>query len=348
MSDAHLATCANVSIDMRALVTGGAGYIGSHMTKALLDAGHEVVVLDDLSTGHRDAVDGRARFVEGDIGNTADVRALLRDASIDAVVNFAAKSLVAESVAAPRKYWQGNTVATLGLLEAVLDVPSARAFVQSSTAAVYGNPERTPILEDDPTRPVNPYGETKLAIERALRDYGEGHRLPWMALRYFNAAGAEPGSGLSERHTPETHLIPIALEVAEGRREHLSIFGTSWPTPDGTCVRDYVHVMDLCDAHLAALEHLLRGGASGALNLGTGRGHSVREVVAAVRAVTGHEIPFVEAPPREGDPAVLVASAARAERVLGWRPRRAELSPIVADAWGARPLTEALSRPRGR
>jgi UDP-glucose 4-epimerase len=321
---------------MRTLVTGGAGYIGSHMVKTLLEAGHEVVVLDDLSTGHRDAVLPGARFVEGDIGRSGDVAALLRDASIEAVVNFAAKSIVQESVTSPRRYWQGNTVATLGLLEAVLDTPTVRAFVQSSTAAVYGNPERVPIDEDDPKRPVNPYGATKLAIEEALEAYGVGHGLRWAALRYFNAAGADVASKLRERHTPETHLIPIVLDVASGARDALTVFGAEWPTPDGTCVRDYVHVMDLCEAHVLAIEHLLAGKDSGAFNLGTGRGHSVREIVEAARAVTGREIRTVDAAPRAGDPAVLVADASRAARVLGWSPKRASLATIIGDAWATR------------
>ncbi|MCA9588151.1 MAG: UDP-glucose 4-epimerase GalE [Myxococcales bacterium] len=318
---------------MRMLVTGGAGYIGSHMVRLLLDGGHQVVVLDDLSTGHRDAVADAARFVEGDIGRSDDVAALLRDESIDAVVNFAAKSLVQESVESPRRYWQGNTVATLGLLEAVLDTPSVKAFVQSSTAAVYGNPGRVPIDEDDPKLPVNPYGATKLAIEEALQAYGIGHGLRWAALRYFNAAGADVAANLAERHSPETHLIPIVLDVACGAREALTVFGSEWPTPDGTCVRDYVHVLDLCDAHMRAIEHLMAGRQSGAFNLGTGRGHSVREVVATAHHVTGREIRTVDAAPRAGDPAVLVANPDRAARVLGWRAQRASLTTILGDAW---------------
>lgn len=320
---------------MRALVTGGAGYVGSHMVRVLLDAGHDVVVLDDLSTGHRDAVSAGARFVQGDVGDGSEVAALLRAERIDAVLHFAARIRVEESVSAPRRYYQGNLVATLGLLEAVLDVKPA-AFVLSSTAAVYGVPESTPIDEGHPTRPVNPYGETKLAIERALAAYGRAYGLRWAALRYFNAAGAHHEAGLGECHEPETHLIPIVLDVALGGRPSVALYGTSWPTPDGTCVRDYVHVRDLGAAHLAALEHLVRGGESGAFNLGTGRGHSVREVVDVARAVTGRAIPVVEAPPRAGDPAVLVAGVERAARVLGWRAQRAELATIVADAWAHR------------
>jgi len=318
---------------VRVLVTGGAGYVGSHMVKTLLDASHEVVVLDDLSTGHRDAVNEKARFVHGDVGATSDVAALLRDERIDAVCHFAAKIRVEESVSAPRLYYQGNLVRTLGLLEAVLDAPKTPAFVFSSTAAVYGTPDEVPIDEDHPKRPESPYGETKLAVERALESYGRAYGLRWTALRYFNASGADAEAGLGERHDPETHLIPIILDVAAGARPSISIYGTKWPTPDGTCVRDYVHVRDLCEAHLAALEHLTKGGASGAFNLGTGKGTSVREVVDAVRRVTGRPVPVVEAPPRAGDPAELVAKVERAAKVLGWKAKRTDLDTIVADAW---------------
>lgn len=319
---------------MKSLVTGGAGYVGSHMVKTLLDAGHEVVVVDDLSEGHRDAVPAGVPFVQADIGSKAEMVAVLREHRIEAVLNFAAKSRVEQSVKEPRLYWQGNTVATLALLEAILEAGGTpAAFVQSSTAAVYGTPESVPIDEDHPKNPVNPYGATKLAIERALEDYGRAYGLRWAALRYFNAAGAEPDAGLGERHHPETHLIPIVLEVAAGTRASLSIYGASWPTPDGTCVRDYIHVSDLGEAHLAALEYLAKGGESGAFNLGTGRGHSVREIVVAARAVTGRPIATVDAPTRAGDPAVLVAKVDRAERVLGWRAKRTELSRIIGDAW---------------
>jgi UDP-glucose 4-epimerase len=318
---------------VKVLVTGGAGYVGSHMVKTLLDAAHDVVVLDDLSTGHRDAVDARARFVEGDVGATADVAALLRDERVEAVCHFAAKIRVEESVSAPRLYWQGNLVRTLGLLEAVLGCATPPAFVFSSTAAVYGTPREVPIDEDHPKRPESPYGETKLAVEHALESYGRAYGLRWVALRYFNAAGADAAAGLGERHEPETHLIPIVLDAAAGVRPSVSIYGTHWPTPDGTCVRDYVHVLDLCEAHLAALEHLVRGARSGAFNLGTGQGRSVREVVDAVRRVTGRPVPVVEAPERAGDPAVLVAKVERAEKLLGWKARRSELDAIVADAW---------------
>jgi UDP-glucose 4-epimerase len=318
---------------MKMLVTGGAGYVGSHMVKTLIDAGHQVVVVDDMSTGHRDAVPPGVPFVLGDVGVAHDMRAVLRDHQVEAVFHFAARSRVEQSVTEPRMYWNGNVVATLALLDAVLDVGDVRAFVQSSTAAVYGTPDQVPIDEDHPKRPESPYGETKLAIERALEAYGRAHRLPWAALRYFNAAGADQEAGLGERHEPETHLIPIVLDVAAGKRQSVSIYGTSWPTPDGTCVRDYVHVTDLCEAHLAALEHLLKGGDSGAFNLGTGAGHSVREIVDVARTVTNRPIAAVDAPPRAGDPPALVAKVERAERVLGWRAKRTELTRIIGDAW---------------
>lgn len=320
---------------MRALVTGGAGYVGSHMVETLVRAGHEVVVVDDLSTGHRDAipVGDRVTFVEGDVGGTHAMKALLRDAKIDAVCHFAAKIRVEESVTAPRKYFQGNLVTTLNLLEAVLDHDAAIPIVFSSTAAVYGTPDAVPIDEDHPKRPVNPYGETKLAVERALEAYGRAYGLRWAALRYFNACGAHPEAGLGERHEPETHLVPIVLEAAAGKRASVAVYGTDWPTPDGSCVRDYVHVRDLCDAHLAALQYLRGGGGSGAFNLGTGQGYSVLEVIDAARRVTGKPIEVVHAGPRAGDPAILVAKVERAEKVLGWRATRRELDVIVGDAW---------------
>jgi UDP-glucose-4-epimerase GalE len=321
------------------LVTGGAGYVGSHMVATLRAAGHAPVVLDDLSTGHRDAVPGDVPFVELDLRATAEVGAALREHRIEAVFNFAARSLVEESVNDPRRYWQGNAVATLSLLDAVLSCgEGVRAFVQSSTAAVYGAPDADalPIDEDHPKRPTNPYGETKLAIERALESYGRAYGLRWAALRYFNAAGAAPEAGLAERHDPETHLIPIVLEVAAGARAAVSIYGTSWPTPDGTCVRDYVHVTDLCEAHLLALDHLLAGGESGAFNLGTGQGHSVRAIVRAAEAVVGRPVATIDAPARAGDPAELVAKVDRAARVLGWRATRSSLPRMVGDAWAAR------------
>ena len=298
---------------MRILVTGGAGYIGSHMTQLLLERGHEAVVIDDLSSGHRDAVLPGATFVEASI---ADAKAVaIAAAGCDAVVHFAGRIQVGESVIAPRKYFHDNLVASLSLLDAVLDA-GVRRFVFSSTAAVYGDPESTPIVETHPTRPVNPYGETKLAFERALASYGSAYGLGWAALRYFNAAGTH--GGLRERHDPETHLIPLAIAAAKGSGPPLRLFGTDWPTPDGTCIRDYVHVRDLALAHLAVIEQLRSGSEVGAVNLGTGRGASVREVITAVETAVGQEVPVVDSPRRAGDPAVLVASADRAKSLLGW------------------------------
>jgi len=316
---------------MRALVTGGAGFVGSHMVRTLLEQGHHVVVLDDLSTGHADAVDARATFVNGDVGRTAEVASLLREERVEAVFHFAAKIRVEESVVDPRLYFQGNLVATLAFLEAVVDARLPLIF--SSTAAVYGVPDEVPIDEEHPKRPVNPYGDTKLAVERALEAYGRAYELPWCALRYFNAAGADAEAGLGERHEPESHLIPIVLDAALGRRPSVSVFGTDWPTSDGSCVRDYIHVLDLAEAHLAALEHLRRGGKSGAFNLGTGRGHTVLEVIAAAERVSGRRIPVVSADRRAGDPAELVAKVERAEKAFGWRARRTSLDDIVRDAW---------------
>ncbi|MCD2189802.1 UDP-glucose 4-epimerase GalE [Actinomycetospora soli] len=313
---------------MKLLVTGGAGYVGSVCTAHLLDAGHDVTVLDDLSTGHRDAVPAGAAFVEGDVAAAAaDVLA----GGFDGVLHFAARSLVGESVADPAKYWHGNVVTSVALLDAIRAHRVPR-LVFSSTAATYGEPETTPITEDSPTRPTNPYGATKLAIDHAIASYAaaSGRELGAVSLRYFNVAGAHGAQG--ERHTTETHLIPLVLQVAAGTREQVAIYGDDWPTPDGTCVRDYIHVDDLADAHLRALdaappgEHLV-------CNLGNGTGFSVLEVIEACRRVTGHPIPAAVAPRRAGDPAVLVASAARAHERLGWTPTRGDLDGIVADAW---------------
>ncbi len=320
---------------MNTLVTGGAGYIGSHMVKLLVERGHHVVVVDDMSAGHRDAVPPGVPFVLADVGSTTDMAAVLRDHHIDAVFHFAAKIRVEQSVSDPRLYWKGNVGATLGLLDAVLDAGpgTVKAFVQSSTAAVYGTPNEVPIDEDHSKSPTSPYGDTKLAVEHALAAYGRGHGLRWAALRYFNAAGADHEAGLGERHEPETHLIPIVLEVAQGKRESLAIYGTSWPTSDGTCLRDYVHVSDLCEAHLVAVDHLLRGGECGAFNLGSGQGHTVREIVDVARRITGRPIATHDAPPRAGDPPALVAKVERAAKVLGWRAKRSDLPRIVSDAW---------------
>ena len=310
---------------MRLLVTGGAGYVGSVCAARLIEAGHEVVVLDDLRTGHADAVPDGARFVMGDV---ADADAVLAE-GFDGVLHFAARSLVGESMTDPELYWLGNVVASVRLLEAVRAHGIPR-FVFSSTAATYGDPESVPITETDPNRPTNPYGATKLAIDHAISSYAAAHGLAAVSLRYFNVAGAYGRFG--ERHTTETHLIPLVLQVAQGRREKIMVFGDDWPTEDGTCVRDYIHAVDLADAHELALEHA-RPGEHRIYNLGNGTGFSVHQVVQACREVTGHPIPAEVGPRRAGDPAVLIASSERARTDLGWKPERAELTAIVSDAW---------------
>ncbi|MCL7495340.1 UDP-glucose 4-epimerase GalE [Streptomyces decoyicus] len=307
------------------LVTGGAGYVGSVVAAHLLQAGHEVTVLDDLSTGHREGVPAGARFIEGRIQDA--VKWL--DPSYDAVLHFAAFSQVGESVVDPEKYWRNNVGGTMDLLAAMRDA-GVRTLVFSSTAATYGEPKSTPITESAETAPTSPYGASKLAVDHMISGEAAAHGLAAVSLRYFNVAGAYGSCG--ERHDPESHLIPLVLQVAQGKREAISVFGEDYPTPDGTCVRDYIHVADLAEAHLLALdaatagEHLI-------CNLGNGNGFSVREVIETVRKVTGHPIPEVTAPRRGGDPAVLVASAKAAIDRLGWRPSRADLAEIVADAW---------------
>ncbi|MDQ1026872.1 UDP-glucose 4-epimerase [Streptomyces umbrinus] len=307
------------------LVTGGAGYVGSVVARHLLEAGHEVTVLDNLSTGFREGVPAGAEFIEGDIRDAAK----WLDSSFDAVLHFAAFSQVGESVVKPEKYWDNNVGGTMALLAAMRSA-GVRKLVFSSTAATYGEPETTPIVESAPTSPTNPYGASKLAVDHMITGEAAAHGLAAVSLRYFNVAGAYGASG--ERHDPESHLIPLVLQVAQGRREAISVYGDDYPTPDGTCIRDYIHVADLAEAHLLAVaaaqpgEHLI-------CNLGNGNGFSVREVIETVRQVTGHPIPEVAAPRRAGDPAVLVASAAAARERLGWNPSRADLAGIVADAW---------------
>ncbi|MCZ4095759.1 UDP-glucose 4-epimerase GalE [Streptomyces sp. So13.3] len=319
-----------MSTPLKVLVTGGAGYIGSVVTAHLLEAGHRVTVLDDLSTGFREGVPAGADFVEGRIQDAGKVL----DSSYDAVLHFAASSQVGESVADPGKYWRNNVAGTMELLAAMREC-GVRRLVFSSTAATYGEPASVPITEDDATAPTNPYGATKLAVDHMITGETAAHGLSAVSLRYFNVAGAYrslSGEMIGERHDPESHLIPLVLQVAQGRREAISVYGDDYPTPDGTCVRDYIHVADLAQAHLLALaagaegEHLI-------CNLGNGEGFSVRQVVETVRQVTGHPVPEVTVPRRGGDPAVLVASADRARRVLGWRPSRPDLAEIVRDAW---------------
>ncbi|RKT82382.1 UDP-glucose 4-epimerase [Saccharopolyspora antimicrobica] len=311
---------------MKLLVTGGAGYVGSVCAARLVEAGHEVVVVDDLSTGHADAVPAGCKFVEADIAAAASE--LLAE-PYDGVLHFAAKSLVGESMQDPQKYWQGNVVTSLSLLDAMREHGTPR-LVFSSTAATYGEPEDTPITEDTATRPTNTYGATKLAIDHAITSYANAHGIGAVSLRYFNVAGAHGAFG--ERHTVETHLIPIVLQVALGQREQVQIFGEDWPTADGTCIRDYIHVTDLADAHLLALENAVAG-EHRIYNLGNGTGFSVKQVIDTCRQVTGHPIPAEVAPRRAGDPATLVASSQRARDELGWQPQRADLDVIVRDAW---------------
>ena len=312
---------------MRLLVTGGAGYVGSVCAKVLLDQGHQVVIVDDLSTGNADAIPAGAEFIDGDM--VALARDLLPGGSFDGVLHFAAKSLVGESVEVPQMYWYGNVVATLDLLEVMRSAGTPR-LVFSSTAATYGEPESTPITEQTPTRPTNAYGATKLAIDHAITSYAAAHGLAATSLRYFNVAGAY--AGLGERHACETHLIPLVLQVAAGRRAEILVFGSDWPTPDGTCIRDYIHIRDLADAHLLALQHC-RPGEHRIYNLGNGTGFSVREVIDSCRRVTGLDIPSRDVQRRAGDPAVLIASSERAVNELGWRPQHTGIDEIVSDAW---------------
>ncbi|GAA4621679.1 UDP-glucose 4-epimerase GalE [Actinoallomurus vinaceus] len=310
---------------MKLLVTGGAGYIGSVVSARLLEAGHEVVVLDDLSTGHADAVADGARLVRGTLREAAHETL---SEGFDGVLHFAAKSLVGESVEKPGLYWDKNLGESLALLDAMRTHGTPR-IVFSSTAATYGEPERTPILETDPTRPTNPYGASKLAIDTTLAEYARMYGLGGVSLRYFNVAGAYGRYG--ERHTVETHIIPNVLKVPLGERESVAVFGTDYATPDGTCVRDYIHVVDLAEAHLLALDACAPG-THEIFNLGSGSGYSVREVIGVCREVTGHEIPAVESPRRPGDPAVLIASSTKISDRLGWKPER-DLRAMVTDAW---------------
>ena len=312
---------------MKLLVTGGAGYIGSVCAKVLLEQGHQVVVVDDLSTGNADAVPAGAEFVEDDLVPAA--RGLLPGGGFDGVLHFAARSLVGESVQAPEKYWYGNVVKTLDLLEAMRESGTAR-LVFSSTAATYGEPESVPITEDAPTRPTDAYGATKLAIDHAITSYARAHGLAAASLRYFNVAGAY--AGLGERHRQETHLIPLVLQAAAGRRPEILVYGNDWPTPDGTCIRDYIHVRDLADAHVLAVQQV-QVGSHRIFNLGNGTGFSVREVIDCCRRVTGEPIVARDVDRRAGDPAILIASSERAVAELGWRPQHAALDQMVADAW---------------
>jgi len=318
----------------KVLVTGGAGYIGSHAVLALRRAGYEVVILDNLVYGHRDLAEEvlNVPLVEGDIADRPLVERVLRQHGVDAVMHFAAYAYVGESATDPGKYYANNVAGTIDLLEAMRAAGVAR-FVFSSTCAVYGVARDLPITENHPQEPINPYGAGKLMVERILQDYDAAYGLRSVRLRYFNAAGADPDGLLGEDHTPETHLIPLVLMTALGRQQSVSIFGYDHPTPDGTCIRDYIHVSDLADAHVLGLRYLEEGGATAAFNLGNGNGFSVNEVIEAARRVTGCEIPADVAPARPGDPPALVGSADHARRALGWQPRYPDIEDIIAHAW---------------
>ena len=318
---------------MNILVIGGAGYIGSSTSKALAEAGHAVTVYDNLSTGHRDLVKWGPLF-EGDILNADRLRECLNTVHPDGIIHFAAFSLVGESVQNPGKYIRNNIGGTLNILEAMRDT-GVRNIVVSSSAAVYGVPETMPITEDVPASPINPYGETKLFMEHMLADFARAHGLSWTALRYFNAAGGDPEGETGERHTPETHLIPRALMALDGRLSDFHVMGDDYPTPDGTCIRDYIHVADLADAHLKAMERLLHAGDGEglAMNLGTGTGLSVKQILHAVETVTGRPMKYTMGPRRPGDPPSLVADAGKAFSVLGWKPVHSGVEEIIRDAW---------------
>ncbi|MNI08798.1 UDP-glucose 4-epimerase [compost metagenome] len=316
---------------MAILVTGGAGYIGSHAVAALLDKGEDVVVVDSLQQGHRDALLGGKLYV-GDLRDSDFMDTVFQENQIEAIIHFAANSLVGESMQNPGKYYHNNVYGTLCLLEK-MNQYGVNKIVFSSTAATYGEPENVPILETDRTLPTNTYGETKLAMEKMMKWFDTAHGVKYVSLRYFNAAGAHVSGKIGEDHSPETHLIPIILQVALGQRKHISIFGEDYATPDGTCIRDYIHVSDLSDAHVLAVDKLRQGAESQIYNLGNGTGFSVKEVIDIARKVTGHEIPAVVEPRRAGDPAVLVATSTRAREELGWNPSRASLEAIIESAW---------------
>ena len=326
------------------LVPGGAGYIGSHTCKALAAAGYVPVTLDNLVYGHRDAVRW-GPLVEADLGDRRTLERVLREHRVSAVVHFAAYAYVGESMVDPGRYFHNNVTCSLNLLDA-MHATGVRRLVFSSTCATYGIPDAVPITEDTPQRPVNPYGESKLMVERALHWHGVAHGLKSIALRYFNAAGADAAGDLGERHDPETHLVPLAIDAALGLAPPLKVMGTDYDTPDGTAVRDYVHVTDLADAHVRALAYLEQGGASAALNLGTGHGHSVRDVIAMVERVTGLKVPGTDAPRRAGDPPALVAAPGRAKALLGWQPAWSDLETIVrtATAWHRQTQAQQLAQ----
>ena len=317
---------------MTILVLGGAGYIGSHTVYALIEKGEDVVIIDNLETGHIEAVHPKARFYKGDIRDRAFVDSVLDKEKIDAVIHFAANSLVGESMTNPLKYYDNNVNGTKVLLQSMV-AHGLNKIVFSSTAATYGEPERVPILETDRTEPTNAYGETKLSMEKMFKWTDRAHGLKYVSLRYFNACGAHVSGEIGEAHKPETHLIPLILQVPLGQRESISIYGDDYPTKDGTCIRDYIHVTDLAQAHIKAVDYLMQGNESNIFNLGNGVGFTVNEVIETARRVTGHAIPAVITPRRAGDPAQLIASSDKAREVLGWKPEHADLEEIIATAW---------------
>lgn len=317
---------------MAILVLGGAGYIGSHTVYELIDAGREVVIADNLETGYREAVHPAAAFYQGDIRDRAFVDSVFKKEQIEGVIHFAANSLVGESMTNPLKYYDNNLCGTKVLLESMV-ANGIDKIVFSSTAATYGEPERVPILETDHTEPTNCYGETKLSMEKMFKWTSLAHGLRFVSLRYFNACGAHSSGKIGEAHSPETHLIPLILQVPNGKREYISIFGDDYDTKDGTCIRDYIHVTDLAQAHILAMDYLLRGGENNIFNLGNGVGFTVKEVIDAAREVTGHPIPARIALRRAGDPAQLIASSDKAKSVLGWKPEHADLKHIIETAW---------------
>lgn len=316
---------------MHILVVGGAGYIGSHMVKMLCRKGIDVTTLDNLSSGHRDAVTGGA-FVHGDLADFQVLTSLFSREKFDGVMHFASHIQVGESVTDPAKYYHNNVTCTMNLLD-VMCAHHVKCFIFSSTAAIFGEPEKIPIDEKHPKNPINPYGRTKLMVEQILADYDRAYGLRSVALRYFNAAGADPGGSIGERHHPETHLIPLILQAATGRRPDITVFGRDYDTPDGTCIRDYIHVEDLCQAHLLALERLLDGASSNVYNLGNGSGFSVQQVIDAAVRISGRSIVVVDGERRAGDPARLIADSTKALEELGWQPAYADLEAIIKHAW---------------
>lgn len=316
---------------MKVLVTGGAGYIGSHAVRQLKRSGHQTVVLDNLVFGHAEFV-SPDELITGDLSDTVLLQKTFKENRFDAVMHFAAYAYVGESVENPAKYYRNNVASTLNLLDAMI-AHGVKRFIFSSTCATYGLPETVPITETHPQQPINPYGMTKWMVEKILKDFDRAYGLKSVCLRYFNAAGADPEGGIGEDHSPETHLIPLVFDAALGRRPHMTVFGTDYPTADGTCIRDYIHVTDLADAHVLALKFLSGHGRSEIFNLGNGRGFSVKEIIQSVEKITGHPIPVQFGGRREGDPPVLIGSAEKAKKILGWQPRLADLSVILETAW---------------